>query len=146
MASRPPKAAPYRAAVTLTYLALALTGCSAGASGVSSPPSTPSAVRAAPSGTVTMATLGWKNGPGDRVLLPTGATIVQRVDQANVITAIGEGAKAASVLATLTATLPSYGWTITASGGGSLTFSDARYEGAFTSDASVWALTVRVRG
>ncbi|MBI4899187.1 MAG: hypothetical protein HY829_01780 [Actinobacteria bacterium] len=129
----------------MTCLALALTGCSAGAAGVSSPPSTPSAVRAAPSGTVTMAALGWKNGPSDRVLLPTAVTIVQRVDQANVITAVGEGAKAASVLATLTATLPSYGWTITASGGGSLTFSDAQHEGAFTSDASLWALTVRVK-
>ncbi len=131
--------------MALACLALALTGCSAGASGTSAPPSSPSAVRAAPSGTVTMAALGWKNGPSDRVLLPITATITQRVDQANVITAVGVGAMAPSVLATLTDTLPSYGWTITASGGGSLVFSDAHYDGAFTSDASVWALTVRVK-
>ncbi|MHB1010031.1 MAG: hypothetical protein ACYC1E_12500 [Propionibacteriaceae bacterium] len=112
---------------------------------MSTPPSTPAAVKAAPSGTVSMATLGWKNGPGDRILLPTGVTIVRRVDQGNVITAVGDPGAAASVLATLNDTLPLYGWTVTASGGGSLLFSDAHYDGAFTSDASLWALTVRVK-
>ena len=52
---------------------------------------------------------------------------------------------AAFVLSTLTETLPSYGWTITASGGGSLVFSDAQYDGAFTSDSSLWAITIRVK-
>ncbi len=107
--------------------------------------SSPSAVKAAPSGTVTMAALGWKNGPADRIVLPIGASIVSGVDQANVITAIGSPSMADAVLKTLTDTLPSYGWTITASGGGSLVFSDATYDGAFTSDASLWALTIRVR-
>ena len=102
-------------------------------------------MRAAPSGTVTMATLGWTNGPADRIALPIGASISERVDQANVITAIGTPAMADAVLTTLTDTLPSYGWTITASGGGSLVFSDARYDGAFTSDSSLWALTIRVK-
>lgn len=104
-----------------------------------------SAVKAAPSGTVTLAALGWKNGPADRILLPIGAGIDQRVDQANVITAIGAPSMAESVRKTLTDTLPSYGWTITASGGGSLVFSDAGHDGAFTSDSSLWALTVRVK-
>lgn len=112
---------------------------------MSAPSSTPAVVKAAPSGTVSMETLGWTNGPSDRVLLPTGVTIVSRVDQANVITAVGDPGAASSVLATLTDTLPSYGWTITASGGGSLVFGDARYDGAFTSDSSVWALTIRVK-
>jgi len=92
-----------------------------------------------------MAILGWKNGPADRVLLPLAAAIDRRVDQANVITAIGRPTSADSVLQTLTQTLPSYGWTITASGGGSLVFDDPRYDGAFTSDSSVWALTIRVK-
>lgn len=92
-----------------------------------------------------MASLGWKYGPGDRILLPMGAGIDRRVDQANVITAIGKPASSAAVLQTLTETLPSYGWTITATGGGSLVFGDARYDGAFTSDDSLWALTIRVR-
>ncbi len=92
-----------------------------------------------------MATLGWKNGPADRIVLPVGARIDERVDQANVITAIGGPAMADAVLTTLTDTLPSYGWTITASGGGSLVFSDAQYDGAFTSDSSLWALTIRVK-
>ena len=92
-----------------------------------------------------MAALGWKNGPADRIFLPIGATIDRRVDQANVITAIGRPEMAAFVLSTLTETLPSYGWTITASGGGSLVFSDAQYDGAFTSDSSLWALTIRVK-
>lgn len=107
--------------------------------------SSPTAVKAAPSGTVTMATLGWKNGPADRIVLPIGARIDRRVDQANVTTAIGDPSMADSVRSTLTDTLPSYGWTITASGGGSLLFSDATYDGAFTSDSSVWALTIRVK-
>jgi hypothetical protein len=92
-----------------------------------------------------MAALGWKNGPADRIFLPVDAGIDERVDQANVITAIGSPAASASVLSTLTETLPSYGWTITASGGGSLVFSDAQYDGAFTSDSSLWAITIRVK-
>ena len=110
----------------------------------------PSAARSATScaasaGTVTMATLGWKNGPADRIVLPIGASIDRRVDQANVITAIGNPTMAESVRATLVATLPTYGWTVTASAGGSLIFSDAHYDGAFTSDSSLWALTIRVK-
>jgi hypothetical protein len=92
-----------------------------------------------------MAALGWKNGPADRVVLPIGTTIDRRVDQANVITAIGGPAMAESVRSTLVATLGSYGWTITTSAGGSVLFSDAIYDGAFTSDAAVWALTIRVK-
>lgn len=92
-----------------------------------------------------MAALGWRNGPADRVLLPADTAIDRRVDQVNVITAVGRPASAAAVLSVLTETLPSYGWAITASGGGSLVFGDDRYDGAFTSDATVWALTIRVR-
>ena len=114
-------------------------------SSLGSASNSPSAVKAAPSGTVTMATLGWKNGPADRVVLPIGATVDRRVDHANVITAIGGPAMAESVRKTLVATLPSYGWTITASGGGSLIFSDAHDDGAFTSDSTLWALTIRVK-
>jgi hypothetical protein len=124
---------------------MVLGGCSIGPSSLGSASSSPTAVKAAPSGTVTMATLGWKNGPADRILLPISASIDRRVDQANVITAIGGPSMADSVRTTLTDTLPSYGWTITASGGGSLVFSDAHYDGAFTSDSSLWALTIRVK-
>ena len=133
-----------RGVIGLACLAALLSGCSMAAPNpVSS--STPSAVSPAPSGTVTMAALGWKNGPADRIVLPVGASIDERVDQANVITAIGGPAMAGAVLTTLTDTLPSYGWTITASGGGSLVFSDAHYDGAFTSDSTLWALTIRVK-
>ena len=125
-------------------VAVLVSGCSVASPDAGSS-SSPSAVRAAPSGTVTMATLGWTNGPADRIALPIGASISERVDQANVITAIGAPAMADAVLTTLTDTLPSYGWTITASDGGSLVFSDARYDGAFTSDSSLWALTIRVK-
>ena len=114
-------------------------------SSLGSASNSPSAVKAAPSGTVTMATLGWKNGPADRIVLPIGASIDRRVDQANVITAIGNPTMAESVRTTLVATLPSYGWTITANAGGSLVFSDAHYDGAFTSDSSLWALTIRLK-
>jgi hypothetical protein len=133
-----------RGVIGIVCFAVLLSGCSMAAPNpVSS--SSPPAVGAAPSGTVTMATLGWKNGPADRIVLPVGARIDERVDQANVITAIGGPAMADAVLTTLTDTLPSYGWTITASGGGSLVFSDAQYDGAFTSDSSLWALTIRVK-
>jgi hypothetical protein len=134
-----------RAVVGLTCLALLLGGCAAGVPGGGSSSSRQSAVRAAPSGTVTMATLGWKNGPADRIFLPIGTSIDRGVDQANVITAIGSPTAAESVRTTLVATLPSYGWTITASAGGSLIFSDTHYDGAFTSDSSLWALTIRVK-
>jgi len=129
----------------LTCLVLVLGGCSMAPWSLGSSSSSASAIHAAPSGTVTMASLGWKNGPADRIVLPTGTGIDRRVDQANVITAIGSPAMADSVRKTLTDTLPSYGWTITASGGGSLVFSDAHYDGAFTSDSSLWALTIRVK-
>ncbi len=135
-----------RAVVALLGVALLASGCAA----ASSPPpssaaSTPTAQRTLPAGTATMAGLGWKNSPADRIVLPTAATIDLRVDQANVITAIGRPTSTSSVLQTLTQTLPSYGWTITASAGGSLVFEDNRYEGAFTSDSAVWALTIRVK-
>jgi hypothetical protein len=136
---------PEKAFIGLACFALLLGGCSAAASSTGTASSSASAIHAAPSGTVTMATLGWKNGPADRIVLPIGASIDRRVDQANVITAIGGPAMADSVRKTLTDTLPSYGWTITASGGGSLVFSDAHYDGAFTSDSSLWALTIRVK-
>ena len=129
----------------LTCLVLVLGGCSMAPSSLGSSSSSASAIHAAPSGTVTMASLGWKNGPADRIVLPIGASIDRRVDQANVITAIGNPTMAESVRATLVATLPTYGWTITASAGGSLVFSDAQYDGAFTSDSSLWALTIRVK-
>lgn len=122
-----------------------LGGCSAAPTALGSASSSPATVKAVPSGTVTMALLGWKNGPADRIVLPIGASIDRRVDQANVITAIGNPTMAESVRATLVATLPTYGWTITASAGGSLVFSDAQYDGAFTSDSSLWALTIRVK-
>jgi hypothetical protein len=134
-----------RAVVGLTCLALLLGGCAAGVPGGGSSSSRQSAVRAVPSGTVSMATLGWKNGPADRVFLPIGTSIDRGVDQANVITAIGNPTVAESVRATLVATLPTYGWTITASAGGSLIFRDAHSDGAFTSDSSLWALTIRVK-
>lgn len=92
-----------------------------------------------------MRSLGWTYGPVDRVLLPADITVDQRVDQANVVTAVGRPAAAAAVLAALTQNLPSDGWTITAAGGGSLVFGDDHYDGAFTSDASAWALTIRVK-
>jgi hypothetical protein len=136
---------PGKAVIGLTCLALLLGGCSAGASSSVTASSSASAIHAVPSGTVTMATLGWKNGPADRIVLPIGASIDRRVDQGNVITAIGNPTVAESVRTTLVATLPTYGWTITASAGGSLIFSDARYDGAFTSDSSLWALTIRVK-
>jgi hypothetical protein len=132
--------------VALIGVALLASGCSAaGPTPSSSASSSASAQKALPSGTATMAGLGWKNGPADRVLLPLAAAIDRRVDQANVITAIGRPTSTDSVLQTLKETLPSYGWTITASGGGSLVFDDARYDGAFTSDSSLWALTIRVK-
>lgn len=139
-----------RAVVALLGVAVLATGCSAAgptssSSASSSASASASATKALPSGTIAMASLGWKNGPADRVLLPMGAAIDRRVDQANVITAVGRPTDAASVLQTLTETLPAYGWAITASGGGSLVFDDARYDGAFTSDSSAWALTIRLK-
>jgi hypothetical protein len=137
-----------RAVIGVLCLVLLASGCSARSidpGTTSSSSASASSVPSAPSGTVSMATLGWKNGPAARVFLPNSATIDRRVDQANVITAIGRPEMAATVLSTLTETLPTYGWTITAGHGGSLVFSDASYDGAFTSDASVWALTIRVK-
>ncbi len=120
-------------------------GCAARSQTSQVSSSIPAPTRPAPSGTATMAALGWRNGPADRVLLPSDTAIDRRVDQVNVITAVGRPASAAAVLTLLNETLPSYGWAITASGGGSLVFGDALYDGAFTSDDSVWALTIRVR-
>ena len=97
---------PEKAFIGLACFALLLGGCSAAASSTGTASSSASAIHAAPSGTVTMATLGWKNGPADRIVLPIGASIDRRVDQANVITAIGCPAMADSVRKTLTDTLP----------------------------------------
>lgn len=135
-------------ALALVTTSALLTGCAA-----ASPAAPPSASASptvpypstAPTGTQTMSDLGWTHAPARRIVLPLGANIDVRVDQPNVITAVGNPAMSQLVLTTLTDTLPSYGWTITASGGGSLLFTDGSYDGAFTSDSTTWALTVRAK-
>lgn len=132
----------------LAIFMMLLSGCSTASSGtgtVANGKSSPSSYQSAPAGTVTLAALGWKNGPRERIVLPVGASIDRKVDQGNVITATGAPGMAEAVLKTLTETLQTYGWTITASGNGSLVFSDAGYDGAFTSDSAIWALTIRVK-
>ena len=124
--------------------ALLLAGC--GSAPTTVPPSPTTAVtRRAPAGTVSLADLGWRNGPANRVLLPSGVTLTRRIDQPNLISAFGYGTDREQIRRLLAQHLPTLGWDVTGSGADALVFGDQQYQGAYTASDEVWGLTIRAR-
>jgi hypothetical protein len=139
-----------RRAVTLLLGVVALGGLSGcGAAGsvpappVSSPAPTPTV--SAPADGVSLAALGFANGPVDRVFVPLGAQVGSRVDQTNNVTLVLTSPPAADLTAFYRRTATGNGFTVTADDPATttLTFSGFGWTGTFTGDRQASALLLR---
>ncbi|NNG20214.1 hypothetical protein HJ590_11655 [Naumannella sp. ID2617S] len=127
--------------VALPAAALLLAGCAAG-QGVRPQPPAPTSV-SVPAGGVSLAQLGFQNGPAAAVTLPRGARIDQRVDQPNVLTATFTSPAPAELAGWLRGHLGEGGFRIIADRGDSLVFVGSGWSGAFTATDALSALTLR---
>ena len=119
---------------------LALTGCT-------TPPPQPATPEvtwtvSAPADGVTLARLGFRNGPAD-FWLPPGLVIRDRVDLDANVTLTITSPGGAEVAAWLRRNLPAAGFEITADGQDSLLFRRGQWQGAFTVTAELSALSLR---
>lgn len=121
---------------------LALSGCAAGPPQLPPAPPTPTPVPV-PAGGVSLAQLGFRNGPAASITLPASAELLRQVDQENVLTATFIRPGAAELAGWLRTNLPAAGYRITADQGDSLVFAGPGWTGAFTADNGVSALTLR---
>ena len=128
-----------RAAAGLLVL-LALSGCT-------TPPPQPATpevtwTASAPADGVTLARLGFRNGPAE-FWLPSGVVIRDRVDLEANITVTITSPGGAELAAWLRRNLPAAGFEITADGQDSLLFRRGQWQGAFTLTAALSALSLR---
>ena len=124
----------------LVFAVAILTGCT-------TPPPSPPAPEPSrsvqvPSDGVTLAQLGFRNGPGDLVL-PAGLVIRDRVDLSTNVTLTIASPPGAEVAAWLRTNLPAAGFEITADGQDSLLFQRGAWQGAFTVTGDLSALSLR---
>lgn len=140
------------ASCVAALLVLLLAGCGAagstpGASGAgagsASPSPTPSV--SLPSDGLSLAALGFENGPVDRVFIPLDAQVSSRVDQPNNVTLVLDAPPAAQLLAFYRRTAVGNGFTVTADDPATttLTFTGFGWTGTFTGDGQASALLLR---
>lgn len=96
-----------------------------------------------PTGGVSLAQLGFRNGPADLVTLPAGVRLGLRVDQPNMLTATVIAPEATAVADWLRTHLSEGEFEITADGDGGVVFEGHGWEGAFTASNAEAALTLR---
>jgi hypothetical protein len=108
----------------------------------SGPAGTPSAVSV---DGVTLASLGFLNGPVRQLTLPRATLLSAAVDQTNNVTAVLTQPPPADVADYLRRTLPATGFTITADDpdGPALTFAGHGWNGSFTASATTSAILLR---
>ena len=145
-----------RARQTSTGLVLAalvaLTGCSAGtplpAETIPTPTGSVQPSVVTPADGVSLAALGFSNGPVTRVFLPLDVQISSRVDQTNNVTLVMRQPSPAELAGYLRRTLPANGFTLTADERATttLTFAGFGWTGTFTGDAAASALLLRPAG
>ncbi len=135
-------------AVLLLLLVTLLAGCSAPAR--PEPPSAapPSATVQVPPDGVSLADLGFRNGPVDAFTLPRSAVLSTRVDQPNGVTVVLTSPSTAEIADYLRRVLPETGFTVTGSTGDSeaaaaLTFTGYGWHGSFTGTGSSSAVVLR---
>ena len=125
-----------------------LAGC-AGARPVPVEPSpaspAPSPTVSVPADGVSLAALGFENGPVDRVFVPFGAEVGSRVDQTNNVTLVLTSPSAADLTTFYRRTATGNGFTVTADDPArtTLTFSGFGWTGTFTGDQQASALLLR---
>lgn len=132
----------------MALLACLLIGCSAAPSSDSStaPPATaPARPAAIPDDGVTLASLGFLNGPVEQFSLPRTATITAKVDQPNNLVAVVSSPPPADVASYLRRALPEAGFTVTADdpAAKTMTFSGSGWNGSFTGDGRMSAVLLR---
>ena len=132
----------------LALLGCLVMGCSPVPSSDSSPAPTaasPTRPPAVPNDGVTLAALGYLNGPTEQFSLPRTTTITAKVDQPNNVAAVLSSPSPAEVASYLRRALPAAGFTITADGpaANTITFSGSGWDGSFTGDGGVSAVLLR---
>jgi hypothetical protein len=123
-------------------------GCSAASSSDSSPaPRSASSARlpSIPSDGVSLAALGYLNGPIQQFSVPRTAVIVAKVDQPNNVAVVLSSPSPARVATYLRAALPAAGFTITADDPATktMTFTGNGWSGSVTGDDRVAAVLLR---
>jgi hypothetical protein len=137
-------------AVAVALLGCLLVGCSAGSpKDASSAAPTASSVRPPsilPDG-ITLAALGYLNGPVQEFSLPRTAVITAKVDQPNNVAAVLSSPSPAETRSYLLRALPAAGFEITADrpAANTLTFAGHGWSGNFTGDDRGSAVLLRPR-
>lgn len=128
-------------------LLVAPTGCAAGPVSDTPPPAAPAPTPtvSAPADGVSLAALGFENGPADRVFVPAGARITSRVDQTNNVTVVLTSPSASDLVAFYRRTVPANGFRLTGDDPATttLTFAGLGWTGTFTGDTQASALLLR---
>jgi hypothetical protein len=129
-------------------LGLLLVSCSAGypTEDSSAAPTTTSAPgHSIPSDGITLAALGYLNGPTQQFSLPRTAVIMAKVDQPNNVTAVVSSPSPAELRSYLLRSLPAAGFEITAdrADANTLTFAGHGWNGNFTGDERASAVLLR---
>jgi len=147
-----------RVLVAVTVLVMAVGGGCGRGEGPSGPsettiPTPTSSASSSPAGTarpspvdgVTLASLGFRNGPVQQFTLPRTALLSASVDQTNNVTAVLSQPPPADVADHLRQALPATGFTITADdpGGLALTFAGHGWTGSFTASEATSAILLR---
>jgi hypothetical protein len=134
--------------VVVALLGCLLAGCSNGSSSDSNLPSP--AVSAArppsiPPDGITLAALGYLNGPVRQFSLPRTAALRAKVDQPNNVTAVISSPSPAELSSYLRRALPEAGFMITADspGANTMTFTGHGWSGSFTGDDRASAVLLR---
>ncbi len=123
---------------------IVLAGCGAAQPQPPSPTPTPSS-SASVAGGVSLADLGVRNEPAARIVVPTSARLMFRIDQDAMLVATFDPAGRDEILAFERENLPALGFRVAADGTGGLLFEDDRWSGAISSNDRQVSITVRAR-
>ena len=140
----------HRLAAAVAFLGCLLVGCSVGYpnDGASPAPTAPSAPPPSiPPDGITLAALGYLNGPIQEFSLPRTAVIMAKVDQPNNVVAVVSSPSPAELRSYLLRALPAAGFEIAADRPttNSLTFAGHGWSGSFTGDDRASAVLLRPR-
>ena len=137
-------------AAAMALLGCLLVGCSTGYS-TDSGSATPTASSAQPPSIppdgITLAALGYLNGPVQQFSLPRTAVITAKVDQPNNVAAVVSSPSPAEMRSYLVRALPAAGFEITADppASNTMTFAGHGWSGSFTGDDRASAVLLRPR-
>jgi hypothetical protein len=135
-------------ATAAALLGCLLTGCSVGHSSDSNTPppaASPAPPPSIPSDGVSLAALGYHNGPARQFSLPRTAVIRAKVDQPNNVTAVVSSLSPAEMSSYLRRALPATGFMITADNPATntMTFTGYGWSGSYTGDQRASAVLLR---